>query len=198
MTTLHIPRSALVVLVGPAGSGKSTFAARHFRPDQILASDAYREAVSGDPTDQSVNREAFRRLHADLGQRMAAGELTVVDATNVQPFARRSLLALATRHGRPTVVLVLALPLDVCLERNANRAGRRVPDAVVRQQDRWLRLSLAKLVEEGPAMVVVLDDAQSVARLRVRRARPVRGTKERPEGTAPDPLMQSPESSPGP
>ena len=198
MTTLHLPRSALIVLVGPAGSGKSTFAARHFRQHQVLASDAYRAAVSGDPADQSVNREAFRRLHADLERRMAAGELTVVDATNVQPFARRSLLTAASRHGRPTVALVLALPVDLCLERNANRPGRRVPDAVVRQQDRWLRSSLGALPDEGYALVMVLGDPAAVARVRVRRARPTRDTKKRPEGTAPGPLMQSPEPSPGP
>ena len=89
-----------------------TLAARHFKPAEILSSDAYREAVSGDPTNQSATDEAFARLHEDLDRRLADGQLTVVDATNVQAQAR-SLLAVAADHGRPAVAVVLALPLDV-------------------------------------------------------------------------------------
>ena len=39
MTDLDIPDLSLVVLVGVSGSGKSTFAARHFKPTQVLSSD---------------------------------------------------------------------------------------------------------------------------------------------------------------
>ena len=195
MTILDLPPGALVLLVGPAGSGKSTLAARHFRPDVVLASDDYRASVSGDAGDQSLTREAFGRLHDDLERRMALGEMTVVDATNVHGWARRRLLAPAARHGRPAVALVLALPLDITLGRNAARVSRRVPAAAVQRQDRYLRASLPRLGEEGYALIVVLDEPDQVARLEVRK--PPEATKC-PEGTAPDPLMQSPEPSPGP
>ncbi|MGH2463758.1 MAG: AAA family ATPase, partial [Candidatus Limnocylindria bacterium] len=81
---LVVPPDALVLLVGAAGSGKSTLVARLFSAAQVLSSDAYRTTVSGDATDQSATTQAFRRLHATLERRMAAGELTVIDATNVQ------------------------------------------------------------------------------------------------------------------
>lgn len=164
---LVVPRAGLVLLVGAAGSGKSTLAARHFDPAEVLSSDAFREAVSGDAADQSATREAFQRLHAALEQRMAAGLRTVVDATNVQRWARRGLLTVARDHGRDAVALVLALPVEVCLAWNAGRPGRTVPEAVIRKQDRDLRASLPRLGEEGFASVVVLGDVGQVDDLQV-------------------------------
>jgi predicted kinase len=169
VTVLDLPPEALVMLIGPAGSGKSTLAARHFASAEVLASDGYRAAVSGDAADQSLTGEAFGRLHADLRRRMAAGGLTVIDATNVQGWARRRLLAAASHHGRPAVALVLALPLEISLARNAARADRRVPPSAVRRQDRFLRASLPRLEEEGYDVVVVLTNPDQVERLEVRR-----------------------------
>lgn len=173
MTAIDVPADALVLIVGVAGSGKSTLAARHFAAEDILSSDAYRAAVAGDPTDQSATEEAFTRLHADLDHRLADGRLTVVDATNVQSWARRSLLAVAARHGRPAVALVLALPLEVSLARNAGREQGRVPGGAVRRQDRDLRASLPRLGEEGYATVVVLSNPDQVDALRIRTQRNV-------------------------
>ena len=173
MTALDIPGDALVLLIGVAGSGKSTLATRLFEPAEILSSDAYRESVSGDPTDQSATDEAFAHLHVDLDRRLAAGQLTVVDATNVQAWARRSLLAVGARYGRPAVAIVLALPLDVSLGRNAGREHGRVPAAAVRRQDRNLRASLAQLGGEGYAKVAVLSNPGQVEALEIRTQRNV-------------------------
>ena len=162
---LEVPPGALVLIVGAAGSGKSTLAARLFSPAQVLSSDAHRAAVSGDPTDQSATTPAFRRLHATLERRMAAGELTVIDATNVQGWARRQLLVAAARHGRPTVAVVLAIPLEVSLARNAARTEGRVPSSAVRRQDAFLRASLPRLGEEGYGSLVVLTEPDQVERL---------------------------------
>lgn len=169
MTALGLQPGSLVVLIGAAGSGKSTLAARHFSSAEVLASDDYRAAVSGDAADQSVTDEAFDRLHADLERRMAAGQLTVIDATNVQGWARRRLLAAAARHRRPAVALALALPLEISRARNAARADRRVPPSAVRRQDRFLRASLPRLGEEGYDAVVVLNTPDQVERFEVRR-----------------------------
>jgi predicted kinase len=169
VTDLIVPDGALVLLIGAAGSGKSTLAARLFAPDEVLSSDAYREAVSGDPLDQTATEEAFARLHADLDLRLAESRLSVVDATNVHAWARRSLLEVAARHVRPKVAVVLAFPLEVSLARNAARTTGRVPAAVVRRHDRDLRKSLPRLVEEGYAMVVVLTEPGQDEALRIRR-----------------------------
>jgi protein phosphatase len=172
MSTIRLPADALVLLVGVAGSGKTTFAARHFAPTEVLASDDLRAYVSGDPADQSATAEAFRLLHAALAERLASGKLTVVDATNTQPWARRQLLALARRAGRPSVAIVLDLPLEVSLERNDARPGRRVPPAVVRRQQRALRRGLPALAREGHAQVVILGDAAEADAVRLVREPP--------------------------
>ena len=169
MTVLSLPAGALVLLIGAAGSGKSTLAARLFDPDEILSSDAFRAAVSGNASDQSATREAFRRLDAVLDRRLAAGQLTVVDATNVQGWARRRLLSAAVRHRRPTMGIVLALPLEVSLDRNAQRTDGRVPASVVRRHDADLRRSLATLQDEGFDALLVLVEPDRVSELAVRR-----------------------------
>ena len=95
---LGIPELSLVALVGVSGSGKSTFARAHFRPTEVISSDFCRGLVSDDENDQAAAPDAFDVLHYIAGKRLARGRLTVVDATNVQPEARRALVALAREH----------------------------------------------------------------------------------------------------
>src|SRR5204862_7205859 len=96
--TLTIPELSFVVLIGVSGSGKSTFARKHFKPTEVLSSDACRGLVADDENDQSATQDAFEVLHFIAARRLAAGRLTVVDATNVQPTARKPLLELARRY----------------------------------------------------------------------------------------------------
>jgi protein phosphatase len=133
MESIRLQEPCLVVLVGAAGSGKSTFAAQWFDDREILSSDRYRELVSGDAAEQSASDEAFRLLHRDLEGRLAKRGSAIVDATNVAPFARRALLERAHAAGVPAIAIVLDLPADVVLTRNAARADRVVPAAVRRQ-----------------------------------------------------------------
>src|SRR5579871_4130871 len=119
---LTIPELSLVVLIGPSGSGKSTFARAHFQPTETLSSDACRALVSDDENNQEATHDAFEVLHFIAAKRLAAGRLTVVDATNVQPEARRPLVELARRYHCLPVAIVFALPERVCQERNASRA----------------------------------------------------------------------------
>ncbi|MBX6391139.1 MAG: AAA family ATPase [Frankia sp.] len=159
---MRLPALSLVVLVGTAGSGKSTFAARHFRPTQIVSSDALRAAVADDERDQSATAAAFEILHLIVRHRLAAGRLTVVDATNVERSARAPLLALAAEHDVPAVAVVLELPEELAVGRATGR-GRRVGADVVRRQHAELLASLPGLAAEGFAAVHVLRGPEVVA-----------------------------------
>jgi protein phosphatase len=157
---IDIPPDALVLLIGPAGAGKSTWAAGTFAAGAILSSDDLRARVAGDPADQAATGPAFRLLHAMATDRLRQGLLTVVDATNLLRTSRRSLSSIARRFDRPVVAVVFDVPLELCLERNARRPGRRVPDEVVRHQHRLLGRAMVAVGEEGYASVHRLVPAQ--------------------------------------
>ena len=143
----------MVLLVGIAASGKTTFASRHFRPTEILSSDALRAVIADDPHAQAATDDAFDLLHRILAMRLRRGRLTVVDATNVEAWARAELTAVARRHRRPAVAIVLDVPLAQALERNVLRPLPHPPPAALRRQHRWLIESLTRLPEEGYAAV---------------------------------------------
>ena len=149
MKTLTIPELSLVVLIGTTGSGKSTFAARHFKPTQVLSSDYCRGLVSDDENDQAATKDAFELLHHIAGVRLRRGLLTVVDATNVQPKSREALVATARAHDVLPVAIVLDVPEEVCRERNAARPDRDMGAHVISRQRREMRAHLRNLEREG-------------------------------------------------
>ena len=173
MAELAIPDPCVVLLVGAAGAGKSTFAKRHFPHEAILSSDAMREAIAGDAGDQRVNRPAFAALHRALDRRLASGGLAVVDATNATAAARREIRRIAARHGTPIVAVVFDLPEAIVRARNAGRMGRSVPDEVVTRHLATLARArtLGTLEAEGYAMIVRLPTPTEVDETMIRVGR---------------------------
>ncbi len=168
---LTIPELSLVTLVGASGSGKSTFAARHFRPTEVLSSDAMRGVVSDDETDQSATAEAFEVLHYVAAKRLALGRLTVVDATNVQAASRKPLVELARKFHAMPVAIVFNLPEAECLRQNEGRPDRQFGPHVVRNQVRDLRRSLRNLEREGVREVYVFTSREGIDSASVVRQR---------------------------
>jgi protein phosphatase len=178
---LAVPDLSLVALIGSSGSGKSTFVARHFKPTEILSSDAYRAVVGDDPNDQKVTGEAFGALHHIAGVRLKLGRLTVVDATSVKAQDRAPLVALARQHDVPAVAIVLNLDERICRERNASRPDRQFGPHVVRNHVRMLRQGLRGLEREGFRHVYILNSPAEVDAARVERV-PLPTDKRREAG----------------
>ncbi|MFC0628310.1 polynucleotide kinase-phosphatase [Kribbella deserti] len=171
MTTIDVPALSLVVLVGASGSGKSTFARRHFLGTEVISSDFCRGLVADDENDQAATKDAFDVLHYIAGKRLAAGRLTVVDATNVQPEARKQLVALAREHDVLPVAIVLDPPERVCLERNEARPDRDFGAHVVVRQRQQLRRGLRSLKREGFRGVHVLSSVEEIDAVSIERTR---------------------------
>jgi protein phosphatase len=166
---IAIPELSLVVLVGASGSGKSTFARTHFRPTEVISSDFCRGLVSDDENDQAATNDAFDVLNFIAAKRLAAGRLTVVDATNVQQAARKPLIELARRYHLLPVAIVLNCPERICRERNEDRRDRNFGGHVIAGQIKNLRRSLKGLRREGFRHVFVLDEPEKAAAVTIER-----------------------------
>ena len=166
---IGIPELSLVLLVGASGSGKSSFGRKHFLPTEVISSDFCRGLVADNENDQSATGDAFDLLHAIVRKRLARGKLTVIDATNVQPEARRTLIELAREYHVFAVAIVFDLPEGLCQDRNASRADRQFGPHVVRNQVQQLRKSLRGLEREGIRYVFKLSKVEEVDAAAVER-----------------------------
>src|SRR5437763_13738746 len=129
---ITLPDLSLVVLIGASGSGKSTFARTHFRPTEVLSSDACRSLVSDNENDLPATGDAFDVLHYTAAKRLERGKLTVVDATSVKREDRKPLVELARRYHALPVAIVLNVPEKVAHARNQARPDRTFGPHVVR------------------------------------------------------------------
>ena len=166
---LTIPDFALVVLIGASGSGKSTFAARHFRETEILSSDRCRALVADDESDQSASKDAFDVLYAIAAKRLAARRLTVIDATNLRREDRARGIELARKYHALPVAIALDVPAEVAVERNRTRPDRQFGARVVHEHVRMLHRSLRNLRGEGYRIVHVLDGVAMIEEFAVVR-----------------------------
>jgi len=158
---IEIPRRCLVVLAGVAGSGKSTFARKHFRRSAIVSSDRCREFVCDDPTNQRASPQAFELMYCWLAKRMELGRLCVADATHVTHDSRRKVLDIARTHGYPAYLIVLDTPAELCRERDLLRFKRRVGAEVIARQLEKLPREPARFLQEGFVRVWLLGPEQA-------------------------------------
>jgi protein phosphatase len=167
--SIRIPELSLVVLMGPSGSGKSSFARKHFKPTEVLSSDECRGLVSDDENNQSATTDAFDVLYFIARKRLAAGRLTVFDATNVQPEARKNAVALAREFHVLPVAIVFDIPERICHDRNKTRSDRSFGPHVIRQQMQQLHRSLGSLQREGFRHIFKLQSVEEVDAAEVTR-----------------------------
>ncbi|MCG2613760.1 polynucleotide kinase-phosphatase [Terrimonas sp. NA20] len=160
--TIRIPELSLVVLIGATGSGKSTFARKHFKATEIVSSDICRGLVSDDENSQPASADAFALARYIAGMRLKNGLLTVIDATNVQDEARKDWVRLAREYHCLPTAIILNMPEKVCVERNAGRADRNMGAHVIPQHISQLRRSFRKLRYEGFRQIIELRTPEEV------------------------------------
>ena len=146
---LKINDYGLVVLIGPSGAGKTTFAARHFRPSEVLSSDHYRSVVGDDDRNAATTKDAFDVMEEIATRRLRARRLSVIDATNIAPDDRKRYVRLARREHAPLTAIALDLSQGHCLAQNAARNAAARPQMVVRRQWRSMQRWIKKLSAEG-------------------------------------------------
>ncbi len=163
---LMVPSPSLVVMIGVAGSGKSSFCSRNFRPTVVVSSDHCRALLTDDPADQSASGAAFGLAHRIIEERLRRKRLTVVDATNLESAGRQCLLNLAALHHLPSIAVVLDPPQDDCVRNDRRRPGRHVGREVIARQSRVLREAVPKLRAEGFLQVHRLRTVAAIAAAR--------------------------------
>lgn len=151
----------MVLLIGVAASGKSTFAKKHFTDTQILSSDFCRKLLSDDEASQAISTAAFELLYDIADKRLSNKKLTVIDATNLQSDSRQYLKSLAKRHHAQRVAIVFDLPKELCQQRNAART-RMVPETVLEEQHAMLQLTLKQLASEKYRDIFYLNNEHDI------------------------------------
>jgi len=166
---IAVPELGLIVLCGASGSGKSTFAQRHFAATEVVSSDQCRALVGDDETDQAVTAPAFALLNDIVDKRLQVGRLTVVDATNTKREDRKSLIELARKWDFLATAIVFDLPVTTCFERNAQRLDRITPEHAIRRQHKALRRTMKGLRKERFSRVHTIGSVEELDRVQVTR-----------------------------
>ena len=127
----------MIMLCGLPGSGKSTFAneikkANSQFPISIHSSDALRQELYGDASQQGDNGKLFEELHRRIREDLKAGRNIIYDATNIKSKERVSFLNGLDKIQCHKVCIVLATEYDACVRNNHQRM-RQVPDEVIRR-----------------------------------------------------------------
>ena len=159
---MPLPDPALVVLVGPSGSGKSAWAAQRYRPHEVVSSDRLRALVGSGEHDLDASADAFALLDHITAARLRRGLTTVVDTLGLDSARRRGYLELARSSGMPAVAVLLDTDPAQCRRRNRAR-DRGVPAAVLDGQLRRMRAAPAEIRAEGWDVVTTAGSAQPEA-----------------------------------
>lgn len=159
--TIRLPEGCLVVLVGAAGSGKTTWATRRFGARAVVSTDDLRAVVGLHEHDQRASKDAFDLLDRIATARLRRGFTTVLDTVGTEPKRRAAWIALARKHGVRAHAVVLTTDDRTTRARNRSRV-RPVPSAVVTTQLKAVAATIEALPDEGFDGIHHVDDDTAV------------------------------------
>ncbi len=159
MGPIRLSTDAVVVLAGPSASGKSTWAARWFRPEQIVASDDLRAVVGTHTGDLRASDDAFAVLDEIVSRRIERGLLTVIDTLGMNLDLIDRWRSLAGASDRPIHLVRFDEKPATCRKRNAARTPS-VPAKVLSAQ-------LSKWEEVGDEVAARFDAVHAPAEVHV-------------------------------
>lgn len=136
------------MLIGPPGSGKSTWAKKNLGIlfEEIFSSDEYRKKILGDENNQDCARLVFRTLEEDLLKSITWGNVCY-DATNTVKRRRKEFLNKLPANVEKIGVIFIT-SLDECKRRNKQR-DRVVPEEVIdRMHERFAKTNMRKDYKE--------------------------------------------------
>lgn len=120
----------LIMLVGLPGSGKSYISEQYKKVGYAIhSSDALRDELLGDITEQDQNNMIFRVLHERVLSDLAKGKGVVYDATNLTYKKRKAFLNTIKCECKKTAVIA-ASSFTLCINQNKSR-DRVVPVGVI-------------------------------------------------------------------
>ena len=164
---ITLPQRTLIVLCGPAGAGKSTFArkfvdlhrAQGCKQTSIVSSDYCRAMICDDETNQQVNRDTFDLFYYIIRKRLFLGRLTIADSTALQANARHILLEMAQRYQYHSCLFAFNMSLQTCLAHDQQQTRRRtVGEKVISYHLQILQQALLEIPQEGWDEVHILDE----------------------------------------
>ncbi|GAA1708855.1 hypothetical protein GCM10009809_01370 [Isoptericola hypogeus] len=125
----------LVLLCGPAGAGKSTYARRYAAAGYAVAAVDELAWAAAHTAAHPLPDDVARRVAADLRSRVERlldeGRDVVVDSSFWSRASRDEYRALGSARGADTLVVYVDTPRDVALARVAARAGAHAHDVVL-------------------------------------------------------------------
>lgn len=140
-------RPKLIILIGPPGCGKSTYAKKYIAEHGYtihLSSDEIRAELYGDASIQTDPGRVFALMQSRAVEALNNWQNVVYDATNMTRKDRAGIIAVCPKFVKIEAHIIW-VPIETCIERDAARERTVGKDVI----DRMLKRFQACYYDEG-------------------------------------------------